>query len=54
MNDQNFKNLPSTNSIFIKFENPGNFFYKICELFLVLFYSVYKDEMFTIEIEDGR
>ena len=30
------------------------FFYKICELFLVLFYKVCKENMFTIEIENGR
>ena len=27
---------------------------KICEIVLFLFYNVYKEKMFTIEIEDGR
>ena len=33
------------NSIFENFENPRNYF---------LFYNVYKENMFTIEIEDGQ
>ena len=40
MNDQNSKTLPQQNSIFIKFKNP--------RIFLVLFYNVCKEKMFTI------
>ena len=29
------------------------FFYEICESFFFLFYNVYKNEIFTIEEEDG-
>ena len=29
------------------------FFIKSANFFLVLFYNVYKEKMFTIEIEDG-
>ena len=36
--------------IFENFENPRNFFLKSA----IFFYSVYKEYMFTIEIEDGR
>ena len=47
------------NSIFIKFLNILKiheiFFNKIREIFcLFLFHNVYKENMFTIEIEDGR
>jgi len=39
------------NSIFINFENPAkNVFIRFC---LFLFYNVFKEKMFTIEIEDG-
>ena len=50
-----FKNLPITKFDFEYFENPRNFLYKIGEVFcLVFIYNVYKENMFTIEIEDGR
>ena len=40
----------------LNFENPQKIsFYKIRDIFLLfLFYNVYKEKMFTIEIEDGR
>ena len=41
------------NVIFIKFEIPRNASYKIRELFCsVMFYNVYKEKVFTIEIEN--
>ena len=41
------------NSILLNFENPRHF-YNIRKLFwFFLFYNVYKEKMFTIEIEDG-
>ena len=44
------------NSIFIKFENPRNFFYKIRELFFCFLFTMYryKEKILTIKIEDGR
>ena len=42
------------NSIFLNFENPRIFLCKIPELYLLLFYNVYKKiKMFTIELKDG-
>ena len=50
MNDQNFKYLcPSKfdlHLIFENFENP--------RIFFVLFHDVHKENMFTINLEDGR
>ena len=50
MDDQIFKN-----SILKNFENP-RFFFSIIRKLLILFlsYNVYKEKMFTIEIEDRR
>ena len=43
------------NTIFENFEYPRNLFDKIREIFcLFLFHNVYKENMFTNEIEDGR
>ena len=55
MDNQILKFLPLTleNSIFENLENPQIFFVKFAN-FLSLFYNVYKDNMFTIEKEDGR
>ena len=38
----------------IKFWKSTNKYFKIRELFLLLFYIVYKDEIFPVEIEDLR
>ena len=58
MNEQNLKNLFLKVFYFCKnllnLENPRFFFYKIREIFLSLFFNVYNENMFTIEIEDGR
>ena len=54
MDDRFFKNLPLTKFDFHKnFENFENseIFYEIRN---VLFYNVHKENMFTIEIKDGR
>ena len=51
MDDRIFKNLHLTILEFENFENPRYFLYKIRE-FLFYFKSVYKEKMFTIEIED--
>ena len=57
MNDQNFKIMPPSkfdfHLIFENFENPQNFLIKSANFF-VLFYNVHKENMFTIEKEDGR
>ena len=57
MNDQNCKYLSplkfDLHYIFENFENPPNF----CEnpqTIFVLFYDVHKENMFTINLEDGR
>ena len=57
MNDQNFKICLHLNSIFIKFLK----ILKIHEIFgenpriiFILFYDVHKENMFTINLEDGR
>ena len=38
----------------INFKNPRNIFTKSAKFCLFLFYNIYKEKMFTIEIEDGR
>ena len=48
------KKLVSNKILFSLNWKPRNYFYKIRELFLFLFYNAYKEKMFTIEIEDGR
>ena len=47
MNDQNFKYLSSS-----KFDL--NFFCENPRIIFVLFYDVHKENMFTINLEDGR
>ena len=58
MNDQNFKYLsPSKFAIFIKFLKILKIHEIFCEnprIIFVLFYDVHKENMFTINIEDGR
>jgi len=54
MDDQNFKNLPAKNSVFIKFLNIRVIFLYSANFFLFFFYNFYKEKMFTIKIEDGR
>ena len=52
MNDQNFKN-----SIFIEFLKILKIHEIFCEnprIIFVLFYDVHKENMFTINLEDGR
>ena len=39
---------------FFKFWKSTKFFVKIRELFFVLFYDVHKENMFTINLENGR
>ena len=46
MDDRNFKNVPLTKLYFKNFKSSI-----FC---LFLFYNVYKEKIFTIEIEDGR
>ena len=57
MNDQNFKYLsPSKfdlHKVFENFENP-RFFCENPRIIFVLFYDVRKENMFTINLEDGR
>ena len=49
-----FQNLASNKIRFtLNFENLLNFFIKSAK-FLFLFYYVYQEKMFTIEVEDGR
>ena len=38
----------------INFQKPRIFFYEIRELFLFLLYNVHKENMFTINLGDGR
>ena len=57
MDDSIFKKFHLKNSIFDNFKNPRNIFYKIREIFVcfcLTIYSVQNQNMFTIEIEDGR
>ena len=57
MNDQNFKYLSPSNSIFIKFLKILKIHEIFCEnprINFVLFYDVHKENMFTINLEDGR
>ena len=57
MNDQNFKYWLHQNSIFIKFLKILKIHEIFCEnpqIIFVLFYDVHKENMFTINIEDGR
>ena len=42
------------NSILLNLKNPRIFFQKIRQPFLVVFYKVYKEKMFSIKIEDWR
>ena len=54
MDDQISKISPQQNSIFIQFwKSTKSFFYKLRATFYLLCYKVYKEKMFTIEIEDG-
>ena len=55
-NNINFKNLPLTKFDFWKlWKSTKLFFIKSGKSFVVfLFYNVYKEKMFTIEMEDGR
>ena len=49
------KNCLQQNSIFIKILKIHEiFFYEISEFLFVLFYNEHKENMLTIEIEDGR
>ena len=38
----------------LNFENPRNFYMKSANFVLFRFYNVFKDTIFTVEIEDGR
>jgi len=50
-----YQKIPVTKFYFWKFRKSTKFCYKIRETFvLFLFYNEYKENMFTIEIEDGR
>ena len=50
IDEQFFKYLPPTSSIFIELKIHEISFFKFANLFLVLFYSVYKEKTFTIEM----
>jgi len=55
MNDQNFKYFQ--NSIFIKFLKILKIHEIFCEnlrIIFVMFYDVLKENMFTVNLEDGR
>ena len=57
MNDQNFKYSLHQNSIFIKFLKNLKIHEIFCEnprIIFDLFYDVHKENMFTINLEDGR
>jgi hypothetical protein len=57
MNDQNFKYLFPSNSLFIKFLKILKIHESFCEnprIIFVLLYYVQKENMFTINLEDGR
>ena len=57
MNDQNLKNLCLNFFIFVNFFKSwksANCFNKIREIILSLFFNVYSENTFTIEIEDRR
>ena len=50
-----FQKFVSDKIQYLKILKIHNIFYKIRKFFvLLLFYNVYKEKMFTIEIEDGR
>ena len=49
MDDRIFKNLPLIKFDFLKILKIHEIFYKILDIF---FFNVYKEKMFTIEIEE--
>ena len=54
MDDRIFKNVPVTKFDHWKFWKPWIFFIISSKSVMFLFYNVYKENMFTIKIEDGR
>ena len=54
MDDQIFKNLPLNKIRFLKILKIHEFFCENPRVNFVLFYDVHKENMFIINLEDGR